>query len=231
MTSKRGPVPPKLRCAIIALREVAGMSYDDICTATKVHPETARKIVKRTIARARAQCGLAPQLPPPLSSSIQDNTTNPEKINLLLLLENCEDPISNRRGRPLKIKKSPLAVEPDQSAFALEKEDEEEHAVEVEARLLSLQSHAVAENWDMWSPEDAGLGTGLGIGPGTGIGTKNTTGNETDPSITPGPEPMPPVINKTITAYQSSVDQTCGSNTLIHSPINPYKYLPWYKFA
>lgn len=48
-------IPSRVRHAIIALHEVAGMSYPDISTALVVHPETARQTVARAWKRAGSE--------------------------------------------------------------------------------------------------------------------------------------------------------------------------------
>jgi hypothetical protein len=41
---------------------------------------------------------------------------------------------------------------------------------------------------------------------------------------------MAPVMDKTIAAYQGTVNQTCGGNTLINGPIGPSSIFPSIKF-
>lgn len=72
-------IPSRVRHAIIALHEVAGMSYPDISTALVIHPETARQIV----ARARKRAG---------------------SENVLEILEQATDPKSNQSIPRQKIK-------------------------------------------------------------------------------------------------------------------------------
>ncbi|KAI5779382.1 hypothetical protein EDC01DRAFT_780256 [Geopyxis carbonaria] len=45
------PIPPHVRAAILALHST-GMNFTDISLKLYVHPETARKIVKRVKERA-----------------------------------------------------------------------------------------------------------------------------------------------------------------------------------
>jgi transposase-like protein len=50
--NRKQKIPLQVRYAIIALRQVGGMSYPDISLALQVHPETARQIVVRAKERA-----------------------------------------------------------------------------------------------------------------------------------------------------------------------------------